>query len=510
MAVALLGQLGSASARTSKYGGTVTVATASEPNSLDPTVGNSASRIPINTMCLRLYDYAYNHGTLELAPVLAAAPAALSADKLSYTVRLKQGILFNDGTPFNAQAVITTYQRFVSFPGSLWAPDYADVDSVTASGPYAVVFHLKQRDSAFIFGRMYVLSPTALAKEGASFAANPICVSPFMFDHRVVGDNVTLVKSPYYYKRSAVHLDKIVYKPMPDAAAAVAALQSGDVQVLETLDPTQLPVVQHDPSLRVLSAPQSNWMGIVINIGNRSGVGNLPYTNVGTPLAQSVALRQAFEEAIDRTTLNKVVFDGVYRPSCTLIPAADTLWYEQTSIPCTPYDPASAKKLVARSGVPTPITVHLLTSNTSAILRLAQFIEAQEAAVGFNVVIDSVDNTTLRARAMSGQFEAAILGGQTDPEPSVLISAFDSAGPGNNSGYSNPRLDYVLKNGLEASTHGARAINYRVAQQIIHDDRPIIVLYARPFFLAFDAGLLTGVQLTAVGSYSLANAQFIK
>jgi peptide/nickel transport system substrate-binding protein len=112
---------------------------------------------------------------------------------------------------------------------------------------------------------------------------------------------------------------------------------------------------------------------------------------------------------------------------------------------------------------------------------------------------------------MSGQFEAAILGGMTDPEPSVLISPyFDSAGPGNNSGYSNPRLDYVLKNGLEASSHGARGINYRVAQQIIQDDRPIIVLYARPFFLAFDASLLTGVQLTAVGSYSLANAQFIK
>ena len=193
-------------------------------------MGTTASRTPINTMCLQLYEYAYNHGKLELAPVLAAAPAALSADKLSYTIRLKQGILFNDGTPFNAQAVITTYQRFITYPGSLWAGDFAGVDSVTASGPYTVVYHLKQRDSTFS-GNMYVLSPTALAKEGANFAANPICVSPFMFDHRVVGDNVTLVKSPYYYKRSAVHLDKIVFKPTPDAAAAVAALQAGDVQL---------------------------------------------------------------------------------------------------------------------------------------------------------------------------------------------------------------------------------------------------------------------------------------
>src|SRR3954447_22441511 len=114
---------GSASAQqTSTYGGTLVVGiSAGEPNSLDPTVGTTASRIPIDTMCLRLYDYAYNHGKLELAPVLAAAPAAIATDKLSYTIRLKQGVLFNDGTPFNAQAVITTYQRFITYPGSLWA-----------------------------------------------------------------------------------------------------------------------------------------------------------------------------------------------------------------------------------------------------------------------------------------------------------------------------------------------------------------------------------------------------
>ena len=58
----------------------------------------------------------------------------------------------------------------------------------------------------------------------------PVCVGPFMFDHRVVGDNVTVIKSPYYYDQKDVYLDKIVYKPMPDAAAAAAALKAGDIQ----------------------------------------------------------------------------------------------------------------------------------------------------------------------------------------------------------------------------------------------------------------------------------------
>ena len=90
-----------------------------------------------------------------------------------------------------------------------------------------------------------------------------------MFDHRVVGDNVTVIKSPYYYDQKNVYLDKIVYKPMPDAAAAAAALKAGDIQVLDTVSTTELPAVQQTSSLRVLQAPQLGWQGIVINIGNK-------------------------------------------------------------------------------------------------------------------------------------------------------------------------------------------------------------------------------------------------
>ena len=151
--------------------------------------------------------------------------------------QLRKGIEFNDGTPFNAQAVVTTVQRFINYPGSFLASDYANVDGVTASGPYTVVFHLKQRDAAFLSGdQNFVLSPTAIATEGAGFSADPICVGPFMFDHRVVGDNITLVKSHYYYDQKDVFLDKIVFKPMPVAAAAVAALEAGDIQAIDNVD----------------------------------------------------------------------------------------------------------------------------------------------------------------------------------------------------------------------------------------------------------------------------------
>src|SRR5262249_32544080 len=224
-------------------------------------------------------------------PWLAAALPTLSRDKLTYTVQLRQGILFNDGTPFNAQAVVTSLERHITLPDSMQARSLSSVGSVTAPAPYTVAIHLTGRDAALpvalAAGAGLIMSPAQLAKLGANFSSDPVCVGPFMFDSRVAGASITVIKSPYYYDKYAVHLDKIVFVPQPDAAAGAAALKAGDFQVLWTLDPTQLPDVEGNSGLRVLRAATLGSYNIRINIGNRNGVGNPPYSNVGTPLSTS-------------------------------------------------------------------------------------------------------------------------------------------------------------------------------------------------------------------------------
>ena len=153
-----------ASAGTSRYGGTLVVGVSQEPGSLDPTTATTSTAIEIlRSMCQPLYDFELNHGTYDYEPVLAASLPKLSDHGLSYTVQLRQGVSFNDGTPLNAAAVVATVNRFMSFPGSLRSSDLADVASVASAGPYTVVYHMKQRDSTFIASASYVLSPTALA-----------------------------------------------------------------------------------------------------------------------------------------------------------------------------------------------------------------------------------------------------------------------------------------------------------------------------------------------------------
>jgi len=317
-------------------------------------------------------------------------------------------------------------------------------------------------------------------------------VGPFMFDSRVAGDHITLIKSPYYYNKYAVHLDKLVYKFPTDPAAAVTALEARDIQVLSGIDSTQLPALEHDSSLKLLHTLQFGYHAIRINLGNSNGVGNLPYQAVGTPLAQSAKLRQAFEEAIDRQTLVKVAYGETAMPSCQPLSPASP-FYDPT-ITCTPYNPQDAKKLVAVSGFQNP-TVHLLVGGAVAG-RVAQFIQAEEAAIGINVVIDpGGSGAAVNALELSGKFDTAIVtpAGTADTDRQ-LYPMFATQGSMNIGGYSNPQLDQILANGRKATSTTALKTLYNTAQRIILRDRPIIILIHRIKYTAV-CTCLSGIEL---------------
>jgi len=261
--------------------------------------------------------------------------------------------VFNDGTPFNAQAVVTTLQRNMTLQGSVRASDLDSVSSVRASGPDTVVLQLKLPDAALLdrltAAVTAILSPSQLAKLGDNSGTNPLCVGPFMFDYRVAGDHITVIRSPYYYNRGAVYLDKIVFRVASNSATAAAALKAGDLHVLSAVATAELEGMAQTSSLRVLEKRQFGYEAMRINVGNKNGIRNLPYSSVGAPLARSAKLRKAFEEAIDRKALVKVVFGDRVQPGCTPVSPASP-WFD-ASIKCTPYDPVDAERLIAESGV---------------------------------------------------------------------------------------------------------------------------------------------------------------
>jgi peptide/nickel transport system substrate-binding protein len=124
----------------------------------------------------------------------------------------------------------------------------------------------------------------------------------------------------------------------------------------------------HTSTLRVIKQTSLGYQGITVNLGNKNGLLK-GYSNTGTPIASSDKLREAFEMAIDRKAMNKVVFGGTVLPGCTPI-SPSSAWYDP-SVKCTPYNPTQAKKLVQASGVSNP-TIHLMATSTSSSQRRAR------------------------------------------------------------------------------------------------------------------------------------------
>jgi peptide/nickel transport system substrate-binding protein len=496
-----------------KNGGTLTIALDSDPDALDPTLARTfVGRMVFADMCEKLYDL---NAKIEIVPQLAAALPTFSADKKTVTIKIRTGIKFNDGTPLDAAAVKESLERHQTLKGSARASELSPVASIDTQGNSTVILHLKTRYSpitAQLADRAgMIMSPKAVAALGDKFATNPVCVGPFTFKDRSAGDHITLTKSPFYYDKAKVHLDTIVWKIVTDPSARAANLRSHDVNVAEGLASTDLKSIAADKSLRLFKSTSIGYQGITINIGNSRGLGKLPYTNTGTAIAKSADLRQAFELALDRKVINKVVFGGTVNPDCFPV-APSTPWYAATKgIPCNlTANVAGAKAAFTRSGASPGVTVHLMLGTDPVAARLGQVIQSMEKPIGFNVVLDPTEFVTSLNHEDAGQFETFAIGwsGRVDPDGNTY-NFLQTNGSQNDSGYSNPVADRALDNERKAASTQARLVDFHAAFAQAAKDRPVIYLY-HVVNRDAEATNVGGVQLFGDGLVRVAFAGFKK
>jgi peptide/nickel transport system substrate-binding protein len=441
-----------------RSGGTLVVGLAEDPDALDPTTARTfVGRIVFAHMCEKLYDL---NARLQIVPQLAAALPQVSSDKLTYTIRIRSGVKFNDGTALNAQAVKDSLDRHLTMRGSVRASEISPIASVT--------------DRAGM-----ILSPKQVAALGDRFATNPVCVGPFEFKERVAGDRITLVKSDDYYARTKVRLNQIVFRIITDPGARAQSLRAGDIQVVDRIAATDVAAIEGDRNLKVLKATTIGYQGITLNIGNKNGLLKT-YENTGTPLAKSQYLRTAFDLALDRNAINRVVFNGTNLPDCYPISPASP-WYAKTTkgLECNLRGNQNlARQLVAASKVPTPIKVTLTIGTDSVAARLGQVIQSMVRPVGFDVELQPTEFVTALNRADAGRYEAFNVGwsGRVDPDGNIY-GFVHSKGTLNNAGFVSPQLDLVLDNARKATTDKARETLYSAAMRIVHRQRPLIYLW---------------------------------
>ncbi len=463
-----------------KNGGTLVVGLAEDPDALDPTLARTfVGRIVFLHICEKLYDLDSN---LHIVPQLASALPEISNDKLTYTIKLRSGIKFNDGTDLTSDAVKQSLDRHRTLPKSTRASELSPVDSVETSGPLAITIHLKTPFSpltAQLADRAgMILSPKQIDALGDKFASNPVCVGPFSFKDRVAGDHITLVKSSFYYNASKVHLNQLVFRIITDPNARTQNLRSGDIQVQDRVQSTDVPTLTADKSVSLIKTPTIGYQGLTLNVGNKNGLLK-KYEVVGTPLSKSQFLRTAFDLALDRTTINKVVFNGLNQPDCYPISPVSP-WYVTTKgLQCNLHaNDALAKKLVKASGFPTPIKVQLMLGTDPVAARLGQVIQSMEKEIGIDVELQPTEFVASLKQADAGKYDTFAIGwsGRVDPDGNIY-GFVATPGTLNDSGYSNPKLDYILNSARKSTGEKSRITLYSAAMKIIHRDRPLIYLW---------------------------------
>jgi peptide/nickel transport system substrate-binding protein len=439
-----------------------------DPDILDPAQGTSVyGRVIFAALCDKLIDTTAE-GSFQ--PQLATE-WTWSPDGKALTMKLRDGVLFQDGTPMDAEAVKFNLERYRSDPISRRKSELAPVASVDVVDPHTVKINLKEPYAPLISvlsdraGMM--MSPAAIKKAGAEIGRHPVCAGPFEFVERVPQDRIVLKRFDKYWNKDQVFVDKVSYLPIPDDSVRLLNLRSGDLDMIERLAPSDIATVKGDASLTLIEGPSIAYDLISINIAHGDKANN--------PLGKNTKVRQAFELSLDRDAINQVAYEGAFVPS-NQHELPGSRFYDNAR-PVPKRDVEKAKALLAEAGVTNP-SFTLNTANNPVQQQVAQLIQTMAGEAGFNVQIQAVESATLAATSDAGNYQASMAIWSGRPDPDANVSPWASCKGFLNWGhYCNPELDKVLAQARQTTDDSARIKLYNQAVDIYLTDLPHIILY---------------------------------
>ena len=459
---------------------TVRVGLNEDPDILDPDLGRTyVGRIVFASLCDKLFDITQNS---EIIPQLATG-YEFAADNLSLTIDIRSGVKFHDGTTLDAEAVKYNLERSKNFPGSNRASELEQLGSVEVVDKDTVRLNLSQPFAPIVAqladraGMM--VSPKAAEAEGENFGNAPVCAGPFQFKERVAQDRIVVERFPDYWDASSINLAQVVFLPIPDTSVRLANLQSGDLQMIERPAPTDLETIRSDPNLTLPSAPSLGYQGLTINLSNPKPL--------GTPLASSPQVREAFELALDRNVINQAVFNGEYIVGNQAVPPSSP-WYNN-NYPIPERDLEKAKALLKEAGFDR-VSFELMVGNNPESVRLGEVIQSLAAEAGFDVSLRATEFATALDLQEQGDYEVFAIGWSGRIDPDGNIHQFETCkGTLNESGYCDQQVDSLLNKARAVSDTAERKALYDQAGELYLPNRNIIYLYHSNLFFPHTSAL---------------------
>ena len=503
---------------TPKQGGTIVYAMEAEPDILDP---HACGGWHTSRLVLQMYDQLVEHdltvpwqdgAPAKLVPSLASG-WEISPEGTEYTFTLREGIKFHDGTPFDADAVKFNLDRifkedfeyFYPRAKAYRAADVYFLDHVEVLGSHKVKIVLKEPFNSFLLrlanlgpGMVSMISPTAIKKYGnEGMALNPVGTGPFRFVERVHGDRVVMERNPDYWggnPKVGPFLDRIVVKPVSEAASRIAGLRSGEFDMIIVPIPDSREQLEDEGFVWDQGTVHHNWYWAY---------------NMKDPLYQDKRVRQALNYAVDRAALCRDVLKSTAFPMENGIVPPGMLSYDP-GFKAYEHNPEKARALLAEAGHPDGFTTTFVTSTDGSgqllPVSIAERVQSDLRKVGVDMRIEASEWVSYFTKWISGGFEsvgaAQMSFGAPDPfwlEQTIGCTFHVGAVGGLNTGYyCNEQVDEVMKAARQAPPPAAddpyapwglstEAIGlWAKANQMATEDAPLMLVLSdfNPFVYA--------------------------
>ncbi|TQR18343.1 ABC transporter substrate-binding protein [Psychrobacillus soli] len=431
----------------------------------------------------------YEKDSTEVIPKLAT-DWSVSEDGKTWTFNLQEGIKFHDGTNFNADAVVYNFERmmdkehpdrygdFSVYRGMFngFKGEGSMIEEINAVDENTVEFKLVEPQATFLanlgmhaFG---IISPDAIKKYGEKINENPVGTGPFVFESWNPNDSVTLVKNKEYWLSEFPKLDKLIYKVIPDNSARLTALKNKEIDIMVSLNPSDLSSVESDENLQVALRPPLN-------------VGYLTLNNTKAPF-DNVKVRQAISHAINKKGIADAFFYGLAEPVKNMLPSDN--WGYNDDIEEYEYDLEKAKSLLAEAGYPDGFELEFsITSNSRIYMqqpaKMAEAIKTDLEKIGIKVEIISFEWAAFIEQVRNARHSMGLIGwvGDNGDPDNFLYSTLSKnnaviGSAQNNQMYMNGEVNDLLIEAKSTIDQQERTEIYKKAQQIIHDDAPNVPL----------------------------------
>lgn len=412
--------------------------------------------------------------TGELLPNLAESWEA-SRDATTWTIRLRRGVQFHDGTPFDAEAVKFNLERVLDVgvaKGSFDMIERIEVKDAHTVMLYTTPFAPLMR--LFAYAPSGIASPTQIKKLGSdSYFRQPIGTGPYTFVEHARGERSVLMANGRYWG-GRPYINRVIMRVVPDIGARVAALEAGDLDVAYDVPPTETRRLEANPGIRIVRGRTARTVYVGIN------------TQYG-PLREK-RVRQALNYAVDKEAILKGIYLGEGRVSDAPF---TNIAFGHAAMPVYRHDPARAKALLTEAGYPDgfEITLTYAPGRYSMDTQLVEAVAAYLRAVGVRVKIQAVEWATFGRMRTAPLEESKIQlyllafgNAPLDADHGLKPLRPDQFPPesDNPTFYDNPRFMPLHMQARSTTDTAKRQRLYKELIRMVWDDAPWIFLIVQP------------------------------